>query len=142
MNNRRFTMEEIEVLKKNPYVKTAYTSRVSFTSDFKREYLTRHDAGESGREILRSLGIDPEILGDSRVWSLIGKFKNEVEQHGGFSDIRRSSESDIQTATMEQLRVEVAYVKQEVEFLKKNIILDLEAQQKNSRKAVRTQNLN
>jgi hypothetical protein len=139
---KNITVDEIEILKGSPYVKSAYRTRVSFTSDFKREYLCRYDAGESGREILNSFGIDPEILGDSRIWSLTGKFRGELEKHGGFSDTRRKHGYSAETATIEQLRVEVAYVKQEVEFLKKNIILDLEAQRSGLRKAARTRSLN
>lgn len=134
--------EEIETLRSNPYIRSAHKSKVSFTADFKKEFLSRNNAGETSDEILRSFGIDPNVLGIGRVWSLAGMFRNELELHGGFSDVRRKSESDIQTATMEQLRTEVAYIKQEVEFLKKNIILDLGTQRKDSRKAARTLSLN
>jgi len=136
------TKEEIEILRENPYVKGAYPNRVSFTSNFKREYLRRYDAGEIGREILRSMGIDPEILGNSRIWTITGKIREELERHGEFSDVRRKSEHNIEESSLEQLRSEVAYLRQEVEFLKKNIILDMKAHRKVSRKVVRTQNLN
>ena len=138
----KFTLEQIDILRENPYVKSVYTGSIKFTADFKREYLTRFDAGETGRNILSSFGINPEIIGDSRIWSLQGKFRDELERHGCFSDVRRKSENDVQSASIEQLRIEVAYVKQEVEFLKKNLTLDLEAQRKGSRKATRTQSLN
>ena len=139
--SKRITTEEREVLLKNPYIKSAHSTMVAYTADFKREYITRFDAGESGRSILRSSGIDPDILGDSRIYSLAGKFRKELEQYGGFSDVRRKKGYDADSASIEQLRVEVAYVKQEVEFLKKNMILDSEEQRKGSRKAVPTQNL-
>ena len=136
------TKEEIEILRENPYVKGASPNKVSFTSDFKREFLRRYDAGETGRKILHSMSIDPEILGDSRIWAMPWKYREELEQHGVFSDVRRKSEHNIETSSVEQLRVEVAYLKQEVEFLKKNIILEMESQRKGSRKAARTQSLN
>lgn len=138
----KFTLEQIHMLRENPYVMSVYTSRIKFTADFKREYMTRFDAGETGRDILRSFGIDPDIMGDSRIWSLQGKFRDELERHGCFSDVRRKKENDVQSASIEQLRIEVAYVKQEVEFLKKNLTLDLEAQRKGSRKVARMQSLN
>lgn len=125
--SKQLTLCEIEILRKNPYVKSAYRNMVSFTADFKREYLNRYNEGETGREILSSMGIDPEIVGDSRIWSLVGKFRDELEKYGDFADTRRRSESNLQSASIEQLRIEVEYVKQEVSFLKKNLILDSKA---------------
>lgn len=138
---KRLSAEEIEILNSNPYVKSAHKTMLRFTADFKQKYLHRYNAGEMPVDILLSMGINPEIIGVSRVWSLAGMFRNEMDVHGGFSDKRRKSDSDIENATMEQLRIEVAYVKQEVEFLKKNIILDMEAQQKGFQRAARTQSL-
>ena len=65
--SKNFSSEEQAILRKNPNVKGVYDSKLIFTARFKEEFWNRYQTGEAPTEILRSVGIDPKMLG-SRVW--------------------------------------------------------------------------
>ena len=87
------------------------------------------------RSIFEEHGIDPEILGDKRIWSFAHKLRANADRNQGFADLRMNNsrkpakETREQTlaARVEQLEHELAYTRQEVEFLKKIHTADLEA---------------
>jgi hypothetical protein len=91
--------------------------------------------GKYPREIFRQNGIDPEILGDARIYSAINTLKKELERHGDFSDNRRNIPPEQKAETATDIRLshaehELEYLKQEVEFLKKTIMSEREAKRK------------
>lgn len=87
------------------------------------------------RSIFEEHGIAPEILGDKRIWAFAHKLRTNADRDEGFADLRRnnSRKPPAQTreqalaARVEQLEHELAYTRQEVEFLKKIHTADLEA---------------
>ena len=90
------------------------------------------------REILIESGIDVEIMGDRRIWSLAEQIKKAAEREGGFEDQReknsrkpkKMTEEQAMAKRIEQLEHELAYTRQEVEFLKKLQAANMEAQKK------------
>jgi len=123
----KFTWEQIEKLRQSPYVRKINTITVSFTGDFKRRFWAMHTEGNlMPREILELLGIDTEILGGARIRSIAYNLKQEYATFGEFSDIRRNGRSvqdEILPPVQEinKLRMEVEYLRQEQEFIKKII---------------------
>ena len=91
--------------------------------------------GRSMRSIFEEHGIAPEILGDKRIWGFAHKLRTNADRDAGFADLRKNnsrkpaSQTREQTlaARVEQLEHELAYTRQEVEFLKKIHTADLEA---------------
>jgi hypothetical protein len=91
--------------------------------------------GKSMREIFEENGIDPEILGNARIWGFAEKLRKNADREGGFEDQRshnsrkppKGSKEQTLSARVEQLEHELAYTRQEVEFLKKIHMADLEA---------------
>ena len=87
------------------------------------------------REIFETHGIDPEILGNARMWGFAQKLRANADREEGFEDRRKlnsrkpAKQTREQTlaARVEQLEHELAYTRQEVEFLKKIHMADLEA---------------
>lgn len=59
--------QEIEKLRKNPYVASVTTNTVRFTEAFKEQAYEKKRQGIPVMETMRQCGIDPEILGASRV---------------------------------------------------------------------------
>ena len=135
MAQKQFTKEEMATLKQSPYVASVSTTRVKFTPEFKRMAYQEITNGKTVRTVLKESGIDPDILGDSRVWALAQNLRKDAEREEGFEDLRyknsRSSKPEAKAPTMEeriaQLEHELAYTRQEVEFLKKIQAADLEA---------------
>ncbi len=120
------TKKEIESLRYNPNVKrvTAYT--VCFTEEFRKKVYEEKKSGTPVAEILRRNGIDPEVLGDSRISGLSHTLHQEAIRSEGFSDLRTGNyrrPPKTGDETIEQriksLENELAYTRQEVEFLKK-----------------------
>ena len=127
MAGKRFSKEEIEALKRSPYVAKASPIQVSFTTDFKQMAYQELTEGKTMRTILEESGINPEILGERRIWSMTFRMRQEAEREEGFEDQRRKNkrkprkqkEEQTLAERIEQLEHELAYTKQEVEFLKK-----------------------
>ena len=138
MARRILTKEEIEKLKQSPYVAKATPYQVSFTPEFKRMAYQELTEGKLMREILKESGIEAEILGDSRIWAMTKKIKEDSEREGGFDDqrernsrkLKKMTEEQSMAARIEQLEHELAYTRQEVEFLKKLQAANMEAQKK------------
>lgn len=132
--NSHFTDEQIEHLKANPYVKSVSQSSVSFTEEFKIYFWHRLEEGVTTRMIFIECGIDPDALGKRRMDGFRYSLKQNSKRAEGFSDKRRSNyrhekNADEQSVELriKQLEHELAYTRQEVEFLKKLQMADMEA---------------
>ena len=138
MARRLLTKEEIEKLKQSPYIAKATPYHISFTTDFKRMAYQELMEGKTIREILMESGIETEILGDRRIWSMAEQIKKVAERESGFEDQReknsrkfgKMTEEQAMAKRIEQLEHELAYTRQEVEFLKKLQAANMEAQKK------------
>ena len=129
------SQSEIEQLRKNPYVKKVTANSVMFTEEFKGLVYERKCKGASISEIMRSCQIDPEILGESRVNGFAYTLNKKAKAETGFidqrsSNYRRPAKTGEETVEqrIKQLENELAYTRQEVEFLKKLQAANMEAQ--------------
>ena len=138
MATKPLNPEEIAVLRSSPYVARAsiMTGRINFTPEFKKLLFDGIQSGKSARTVFEEHGIDPEILGEKRIESLTERLRDNAEREGGFEDLRKKNsrkpakgtQEQTLAARVEQLEHELAYTRQEVEFLKKVRAADLEAQ--------------
>ena len=135
MARKELNTEELAELRDSPYVASIISGRINFTPEFKRAAYQQLIDGKSMRMIFEEHGIDPEILGDKRIWGFAHKLRSRADRDEGFADLRArnsrkpASQTREQTlaARVEQLEHELAYTRQEVEFLKKIHTADLEA---------------
>lgn len=132
--NSHFTDEQLEHLRANPYVKSVSQSSVSFTEEFKQYFWHRLQEGVITRQIFIECGIDPDALGKRRMDGFRYSLKQNSKRVEGFSDKRRGNyrhekNADEQSVELrlKQLEHELAYTRQEVEFLKKLQTADMEA---------------
>lgn len=126
--------QDVEQLKKNPYVASASTNTVRFTEEFKKLAYENKCKGISVAETMHRCGIEPAVLGESRVSGLSYQLNKKARQANGFTDMRRENyrrPSKTGDETMDQrlrqLENELAYTRQEVEFLKKLQAANMEA---------------
>jgi transposase-like protein len=135
MAKKQLNAEEIAELRECPFVESVISGRIKFTPEFKRMAYQQLVAGKSMREIFEENGIDPEILGGARIWGFAEKLRKNAEREEGFEDLRKhnsrkpakGTKEQALAARVEQLEHELAYTRQEVEFLKKIHLADLEA---------------
>jgi len=118
--NNKFSEEQMDILRKNPYVRTVFECRVHFTVEFKELFWEMYTKENMlPYEILKKLGIDYGILGERRVWGISQNLKKEYQRYGGFSGRQKSSFSDKPQAST--LKQEVKELRSEVEFLRKEL---------------------
>lgn len=82
MEVKRFTGEEMDALRSNPYTYKVTQCQLSFTTGFKELFLKHYNEGMAPRDILLSLGYDPDMLGDNRVNGIRMHIKKEFEKQG------------------------------------------------------------
>ena len=133
---KKLTQAEREILQKSPHVAKIIGERITFTPEFKRTAYREMTEGKTLKVILYEHGINPETLGDSRIWGIAEKLRKNADREEGFEDLRKQNQRKPPQGTreqsleakIEQLEHELAYTRQEVEFLKKIRMADLEAQ--------------
>ena len=134
MSNRLFSDEEVEMLRMNPCVKNVTSRYVEFTPEFKQKIYDELIGGARIRDILLRHGIDPNVLGEARIRGLQQKIEKQAGRPEGFQNLKRSGQKPATSRekTLEkqvrELQHQLAYTQQEVEFLKKIRMADLEAQ--------------
>ena len=74
--------EEIQELKKNPYVLDADNTRVLYTSDFKKHFIDEYKKGKKPVEIFRNAGFDVKMLGSKRIERASARWR-ETYNSGG-----------------------------------------------------------
>jgi len=129
-----FTEEQMEQLRANKYVRKVSSSTVRFTEEFKRYFYQKYKAGMTARSIFLECGIDPDVLGIKRVEGLCYTLNKQAKREESFTDKRQNNyhrpsktgEETVETR-IKQLEHELAYTRQEVEFLKKLQMADMEA---------------
>lgn len=129
-----FTKEQVEHLRENRYVKSVSASTIRFTEEFKRYFYQERTSGTPSRQIFLVCGIDPDILGESRIEGFRYTLHKQAKREEGFTDKRQNNcrreakpgEDTVETR-IRQLEHELAYTRQEVEFLKKLQMADMEA---------------
>ena len=127
MSRKQFTEEQQQKLRQNPYVYSVTATRLSLTREFKELFMESCRTGGTPRQILEDHGFSVELIGERRFFSIPQHIREEFKKHGEFRE-GYSSRSNGGNALedhrsggdeLKQLRHEVDYLKQEMEFLKK-----------------------
>ena len=130
MANNKFTEQEMLVLRNSKYVLDVSPSIVHFSAEFKKIFWEELSKGKLPRDIVKNLGIDPNILGDTRINGLKTMIGNEVKKGNGFRDLNTYAQGCNGYLSAENrikyLEMQLAYKNQEIEFLKKIVSLDPE----------------
>jgi hypothetical protein len=137
MTKHFFTREQILILSQNNYVASVTREVISFTPEFKSLFYDRYMSGETPREIMVSCGIDPKLIGEKRLEGIRYNICKQLERNGDFEPKYRgrirylehqpANPNESTEATVKRLEHELAYTRQEVEFLKKLQMADMEA---------------
>ena len=127
MSRRQFTEEQQRKLRQNPCVYSVTATRLSLTREFKELFMEACRTGGTPRQILEDHGFSVALIGERRFFSIPQHIREEFKKHGEFRE-GYSSRSNGENALedhpsgddeLKQLRHEVDYLKQEMEFLKK-----------------------
>lgn len=134
MSNKLFSQEEVEILRNNPNVAGVTSRLIYFTPEFKQKAYDELIGGAKLRDILLRSGIDPSVLGEIRIRGLQQKLEKQAARPEGFQNLKQSGQKPVTSKEkslekqVRELQHQLAYTQQEVEFLKKIRVADLEAQ--------------
>ena len=130
MAKRNFTEEEKMHLQASPYVLDISPTTVHFSATFKKKFWEALLDGKKQREIISDLGLNPDILGDTRISGIKTMIRDEYKAGKGFRDLTTFSQAVNQFMSAENkvkyLEQQLAYKEQEIEFLKKIVSLGKE----------------
>lgn len=124
----KYTAKQQKELAANPHTLKVTASRIYFTADFKEKYWISYQNGESGKDILKKYGYNPDYFEDSTVHRLTARIKKQAAAGGftegpgrrGHGQTRKPPGCPAMThEDLEELWVQVQYLTEEVEFLKK-----------------------
>ncbi|MEG1299068.1 MAG: hypothetical protein RR313_11670 [Anaerovoracaceae bacterium] len=127
MTINKFTEEEISLLSENQYTMVVTRNTISFTTAFKELFWKDYSAGMNESQIVKKYGYDPEILGESRLYGLRYTIKKAALEGRPFSNIVRplsatekvNTSRDGSQVALKRLEQKMAYLEQEMEYLKK-----------------------
>lgn len=112
------------MLMESPHVVKMTSYYVFFSSAFINKFCVEYHAGKTANAILAENGIDPEILGESRIESLRRNYRKVWLPKHADEPARRTVTNDI--AVTAKIIHEIEYLRQEVDALKKIIHADLQ----------------
>ena len=132
MTNKKFTPEELDIIRINPYVVSVTAAKITYSLAFKKFAVEQAKNGLKATEIFRQAGLAPEIIGDSRMKSALKAFKKEAKSPEGLHEPRGKSrderlakfakedfERKHTKVAIRELQKKVVHLEQEIEFLKK-----------------------
>ena len=136
MSNKLFTDEEVQELSMNPNVESVTKKSVRFNRNFKQALRRSLDSGVKVEEFLQANGINPETLGKTRIRGLINKAESSEESDSfspfsnrdGVRYIVPEKNNLSELKRIRDLEVKVAFLEQELAFLKKIVQANLEVQ--------------
>lgn len=134
MSKTLLSKEDIVKLHASPYIIAVSQRSISFSVEFKRLAYEQILTGKPMRSIFIENGIDPDMIGEKRIQNFRYWVKRYAERDAGFDSLRANNHrrpAKSREATLENrvrdLEHELAYTRQEVEFLKKVQQADMEA---------------
>ena len=132
MTKKFFTQEEMDIIRQNPYVISVSSSRIIYSLAFKKFAVAQAAQGLKSPEIFIKAGFDPEILGTSRMYAAIKKFKKEAASPEGLREAcsktreqrmaqfaKEEYDKKQTKVALRELQKKVVHLEQQLEFLKK-----------------------
>lgn len=124
MSKVKFTPEQQEILRNNPYTVRVTPNTLSLSKEFKELFYQEYLTGAVPREILQKYDYPAEVLGKQRIWGIAHCIKKEYKRNGFFIDVSSNNSGNASAPhtpeeKIRHLEHQVSYLTQEVEFLKK-----------------------
>ena len=90
MSKKIFTEQEILELSKNKYVKNVTAKGITYTNEFKLQFIAEYENGKTSRAIFEDAGFDVNIIGIKRIDSASLRWRNAYNDKGilGLEDTR------------------------------------------------------
>lgn len=123
---KAFTAKQIAQLRNNPYTYKVTAKHISFTKEFKELFYQKRQEGMSLRDIIVSLGYDPDVLGYDRIEGISYLINKAMREEGRFHEGTRPRNSildeddpEVTKENFRRMQHELQLLRQEMDFIKK-----------------------
>lgn len=140
MSKLKFSKENIDKLKDNPYVLNITEKAITYADEFKEKFIELYNKGITPIEIFRKCEILPEIIGQKRIDTFSYRVKQKIKNGKILEDDRKGKSGRPKTKELtkdeeiQQLKHKVQYQEQQIEFLKKISFVEKKAKWETSKK--------
>ena len=118
MSKKLFTTDEINTLKENKYVKNVTEKGITYTNEFRKQYINLITNGSTKRQAFKTLGFNPEILGEIRMQSFHNRMKRNIRNNKSIEDTRTTHSGRKKDINKLSEKEQIEYLKQENLMLK------------------------
>lgn len=121
MGKGNFTPEEVQLLKKNPNVRSVADRRITYTKAFKVHFVNEYRMGKSPTQIFREAGFDVKVLGHKRIERASANWKEAYEANKLSVRQGENTIDNKKKTKAEEEHLKLVELGNEVENLKKQI---------------------
>ncbi|MDQ0157832.1 HTH domain-containing protein [Robertmurraya andreesenii] len=120
-----FSDEQLEELRRNPYVDKVSNKAITYSEVFKQHFMDELHRGKLPTQIFREAGFDTKVVGKQRIDNFARRIRKMSNRKEGFTDLRTQHSGRPQTKErtpseeIAYLKHQVALQKQQIEALKK-----------------------
>lgn len=123
-NRNNFTPEQMEILRLNPNTASVSLNQIRYTSEFKEMFWSRYSNGIPVKRIFQDAGYDVEMLGDGRIYNFSHQLAVAKTSDKDTVNSCSDHENMADKARITAMEHEIAYLRQEIEVLKKLSLLE------------------
>lgn len=91
MSKKLFNEKEIKILEKNINVKSVSNKAITYTENFKNEFIIKSNKGVFPRQIFKEAGLSIDILGMKRIEMCAFKWRKIYKQRCSLADTRKGN---------------------------------------------------
>ena len=89
MSKLRFSKEDINKLKDNPYILNISKKAITYADEFKEKFIELYNKGTLPSEIFRICEVYPEIVGQKRIDTFSRRVKQKFRNGNALEDERK-----------------------------------------------------
>ena len=127
MSKKLFSDTEVAKLSKNKNISKVSNKAITYTFEFKKNFIDKYKIGKLPRIIFEEAGFDLDILGMKRIETASKRWRKKFEDSGqiGLIDTRKTCSGRplqrelTESEKIKRLEAQIEYLKIENEFLKK-----------------------
>ena len=127
-----FTDIQVKKLNKNKWIKNVTNKEITYTDEFKYKSVKEcENYKKFPQDVFRECGIDPEIVGKSRIRNAAYKWRKKINSTGEITDTRKTNSGNTlkrelsDKEKLERAEAKIKLLEAENELLKKNELIEM-----------------
>lgn len=132
MSKILFTDTQVKKLIKNKWIKNISNKAITYTDEFKYKLVKEcENYKKFPQEVFKEVGIDPDIIGISRINNSAFRWRKQINQTGQISDTRSNKSGSKLKRTLtdkeklNRAEAKIKLLEAENELLKKNELIEM-----------------